>query len=206
MENNISFKKEYLNDINQLIYQSDNLVKGKIIKITKQNIYFDVGLKHPIVVKKKKFVKNFFKIKKIISFSEQKKLTVEQFLKTIKVGSVFKFIIFEMLVRKNNIILIDFEKTLEYIKTNRLFYELDSLKKSKKEVQGYILNTVNGGFSVSLGGLVAFIPNNEFMINQFSNLKAFLKVNKFFINSSMTFKIININYNRKNIVLTRVKH
>ena len=45
MENNISFKKEYLNDINQLIYQSDNLVKGKIIK----NRIFKKTVKHPLI-------------------------------------------------------------------------------------------------------------------------------------------------------------
>ena len=66
-------------------------------------------------------------------------------------------------------------------------------------------NGNNGGFSVSLGGLVAFIPNNNFMKNQYSNLNTFLKVKKNFLNSSMDFKIVNINFSRKNVVLTRVK-
>jgi len=52
-EKNIPFKKEYIGNINQFIYQSENLVTGKIIKITHDKIYFDVGLKYSVIVKKK---------------------------------------------------------------------------------------------------------------------------------------------------------
>ena len=51
MNNNIQanpnklFKKSFLPQINQKSYQSYNLITGKIIKITKDNIYFDIGLK-----------------------------------------------------------------------------------------------------------------------------------------------------------------
>jgi len=206
-EKNVPFKKEYIGNINQFIYQSENLVTGKIIKITHDKIYFDVGLKYSVIVKKKSFITNFFPIAKIINYtkSARKSLTLKEFLTDIRVGKNFKFIIFEVLARNNNIILIDFEKTSEYMNINKLFYELDFLKKSKTIVKGYILNAVNGGFSVSLGGLVAFVPNNEFLLDQFTNANELLKINRTFINSSMYFRIININYNRKNVVLTRIK-
>merc|ERR1711907_569480 len=110
-----------------------------------------------------------------------------------------------VLTRKNNIILIDFEKTLEYMNVNKLFYELFFLKKNKLKVKGYILNVVNGGFSVSINGLITFMPNNEFLLDQFPTSAELLKVSKSYINSKMLFKVININYNRKNVVLTRVK-
>ena len=126
-EKNIPFKKEYIGNINQFIYQSENLVTGKIIKITHDKIYFDVGLKYSVIVKKKSFITNFFPIAKIINYtkSARKSLTLKEFLTDIRVGKNFKFIIFEVLARNNNIILIDFEKTSEYMNINKLFYELD---------------------------------------------------------------------------------
>ena len=58
------FKKGIIPEINQKSYQSQNLLSGKIIKITKNNIYFDIGFKNLLKTKKKSFVNTFFEIEK----------------------------------------------------------------------------------------------------------------------------------------------
>jgi hypothetical protein len=53
-----------------------------IKKITHDKIYFDVGLKYSVIVKKKSFITNFFPIAKIINYtkSARKSLTLKEFL------------------------------------------------------------------------------------------------------------------------------
>ena len=72
-------------------------------------------------------------------------------------------------------------------------------------MKGYILNNVHGGFSVGVSGLVAFVPNNELTLNQQINTQYIVRNNYLMSNTILDFKISNINFNRRNIVLTRPK-
>jgi len=58
------FKKGIIPEINQKSYQSQSLLTGTIIKITKNNIYFDVGFKSLLKTKKKALSMLFSKSKK----------------------------------------------------------------------------------------------------------------------------------------------
>ena len=52
----IQFKHDFIPEINQKSYQSRNPSIGTIVKITKNYIYFDIGLKFLIKAKKKSFL------------------------------------------------------------------------------------------------------------------------------------------------------
>ena len=195
-----SYHQTTFENINQRIYQSQGLVNGRIININKNNLYFDVGLKTPIKVKKKEFLKTFFKIYKLLT--KDKNPNIKNFFKNIKIGSNFKFIIYEFKDLKSPAY-IDLKKTFEYIKFNKMFYELEYIRKNNKVIKGYIFNAVNGGFSVGIGGLVAFIPNNELIPNQFTSLQEFIKISKNFVNCFMNFRILGINFSRQNVILRR---
>lgn len=97
-----------------------------------------------------------------------------------------------------NIYSIDFENTLECIKNNKLFYELNIIKEDKLPIKGFITNTVKGGFSVALGGLIGFLPIKELIKSKNENLS------KNFINYSMNFNIAKMNISNKNIVLKKI--
>ena len=75
------------------------------------------------------------------------------------------------------------------------------LKRTKDTLKGYVLNTVNGGFSIGFNGLVGFAPNNEFVTKPFKNLSKF---GTFFKGNFLNFQILNINFEKHNIVLRRV--
>jgi len=196
----ISFEQAHNEFLNQPIYQSKNLIEGKIIQISNTNIYFDIGLKVPAVVNKKAFVSTFLKIESILKGSKIKKSSVHHLLSKIKTGQKYKFMIYELKNIKNNIF-VDLHKTLEYVQYNKMFYEFDYIRRTEGVLKGYVLNTVNGGFSIGFKGLVGFAPNNEFLTKPFKSLSKF---GNFFKGNFLNFKILNINFEKHNIVLQRV--
>ena len=80
----LQFKNDFIPEINQRSYQSKGLCKGVIVKITKSNIYFDVGLKFLVKTSKRKFIKNFYKIQLQIEERLQQELSKEAFLEMQK--------------------------------------------------------------------------------------------------------------------------
>jgi ribosomal protein S1 len=201
------FKKGIIPEINQKSYQSQSLLTGTIIKITKNNIYFDVGFKSLLKTKKKSFVNAFFEIEKMIhERHSNESYDIATFLKSVKVGKTYKLMVYQVKSIETGLF-VNFEKTLEYAKYAILFYELEFLKKNKQQLKGYILNTVNGGFSVGLGDLIAFIPNNEISRKRANTKTTYQsnRLNTLMLDSSFNFKILNINFSRKNVVLTRDK-
>ena len=55
----LGFKQGIIPEINQKSYQSQSLLTGKIVKITKNNIYFDIGFKSLLKTKKKNFIQYY---------------------------------------------------------------------------------------------------------------------------------------------------
>lgn len=200
----LQFKNNFIPEINQKSYQSRTLLVGEIIKITKTNIYFDVGLKSIVKTRKKNFLRTFFEIEKLINqrYSGQQ-YSIDNFLKSIKIGNKYKLVVYQIKSIDAGFF-IDFEKTKEHIKTFLTFYELDFLKRQNQSLYGYILNSVNGGFSVGINGLVAFVPNNKVNISVPSNKKQRVqKKDLSLLNTSSKFKILNINFDRRNVILTK---
>lgn len=201
------FKESFLPEINQKSYESYNLVTGKIIKITKDNIYFDVGLQNIVKTGKRQFLKNFYEVEKLIHsrYATNKNYTFNSFVENITVGKSFKFIVYRLDSAQARVY-IQFERTIEYIKDNLFFYEFDLIKRTNSSLFGYVLNTVNGGFSVGINGLVAFVPNNHMMKQQPKNFNksTSTKQRRFRpIGTRTEFKILNINFKRKNVVLAK---
>ena len=202
---NLIYKESFLPEINQKTYQSCDLVAGKIIKITKNNIYFDVGLKTIVKTGKRKFFKTFYEINKLINsrYSTDSTYSFNSFLKEISVGKTYKFILYQLSTTQTRAF-IQFDQTFEHITNKIFFYEFDNIEKKNKTLYGYVLNNVNGGFSVGINGLVAFVPNNHMLSNKtFTNKYNGNRKRSISLNSRYEFKILNINFDRKNVVLTK---
>lgn len=202
--NDLQFKVDFVPEINQKSYKSRTLLIGQIIKVTKNNIYFDAGLKSIIKTRKKDFIRTFFEIEKLINqrYSGQTYTTTD-FLRNIQIGSKYKLIVYQIKSIDAGFF-IDFEKTKEYTKTSLTFYELDYIKRQNQSLYGYVLNKVNGGFSVGINGLVAFIPNNKLQTKkQITNSKKYQKKKVSFMDMSFEFKVLNINFDRRNVVLAK---
>jgi ribosomal protein S1 len=195
------FKKSFLPEINRKSYQSYNLVVGKIVKITKDNIYFDIGFKSLVKTGKQQFLKTYYTLNNS-TYSrysvDKKKYTFRKFLQTVGKGTEYKFLIYHLDTAQTRYY-IQFENTVEYFQNRLFFYEFNHIKKVNGVLYGYVLNNVNGGFSVGINGLTAFVPNKE-ILNSHESLT--LRPGSV-LNSSFTFKILNINFERKNIVLSR---
>jgi len=162
-------------------------------------------LKFLIKAKKKSFLKTFFKIEKLLKnkYNDEKYLYLN-FLKGLKLGSQYKFIVYQPKLIETEFF-IHFEKTYEYVKNSLLFYEFEHLKKRKKSLYGYILNSVNGGFSVAINGLVAFVPNNKIIGSKNNTYQKNKQVkHNNILNTYLEFKVLNINFERKNIILKKV--
>jgi ribosomal protein S1 len=199
---------EYQDNINLFSTSSNDLVKGTILLITKSDIFLDFGTKPIIKVSKKLYIKNLVQLYLILntSYLLVKKPAGSQSLSEKSLKDWIKIKLNEgqsINLKLNtidsikNIYTIDFKKTLNYIKYNKFFSELEMIRKSNSSVKGFIINSIKGGFSVALGGLIAFLPAKELM--KFPNQK----LSETFVNLSMEFKISKISVNNKNIVLTK---
>ena len=200
----IVFKKSFLPEVNQKSYESYDLVVGKIIKITKTNLYFDIGLKGIVKTGKRQFLKNIYEIEKLKHTryaTTIEKFNFNDFLKRIILGSRHKFIIYQLNSTQAQCF-IQFDRTAEYVKNKLFFYEFDYIQRKNKSLFGYVLNNVNGGFSVGINGLIAFAPNNQ-MVKQQRSTGTNIKHRSDLTNSFAEFKILIINFKRNNIVLTK---
>lgn len=198
----IQFKRDFIPEINQKSYQSRSPCIGTVVKITDNYIYFDLGFKFLIKAKKKAFISTFFRIEKLL----KNKFNAIKFLRKLTLGSQYKFIVYQPKSIETEFF-IHIGKTYEYVKNSLQFYELEHLEKRKKSLYGYVLNSVKGGFSIAINGLVAFVPNNKIIVRTNRNRKKLW--NKQIelpnvLNNTLKFKILNINFERKNVVLKRV--
>jgi len=67
-----------------------------------------------------------------------------------------------------------------------------------KYVKGIVLNTVNGGFSVGVGGVVAFLPKSRAKLPENNKNDYIISL----MNNYRVYKIIKVNDLRKNIVVS----
>jgi len=90
------FKQGIIPEINQKSYESQSLLNGKIVKITKNNIYFDIGFKNLLKAKKKNFISTFFEIEKMIHARHSNEIyDITTFLKEVKIGKSYKLMVYQ---------------------------------------------------------------------------------------------------------------
>lgn len=194
------FTKKFRYNIRSTCYQTHKPTRGIIIKITQNNIYFDLGSKLYIKARKKKFVQCFYKIYKTLLKTLHIKPNFIDFLKTIKLGNYFKFLTYK-LVNGDYIGRIDYKRTtLHFIKQTR-FYNFLYLRRNKKRVRGYILGTVKKGLSVTINGMIAFLPISQ-ILKYRKKKKKYKKKKFFFLKGNIAyFKVSTLNVKRNNIVV-----
>lgn len=71
-----------------------------------------------------------------------------------------------------------------------------------KYVKGIVLNTVNGGFSIGIGGVVAFLPKSRAKL-PITGKKEYIS---FLMHNYHVYKIIKVNHDRRNIIVSLVNH
>jgi len=201
-------EKTYHNKIDFLITSSKDLSEGKILFITKKSIYLDFGTKSIIKVSRRTLINNLIQTYCILNtsylltknVSKNNLLSKDELKKWVRtklcIGQKLKLNV-QTIDSLKNIYTVNFKKTLDYIKYNKYFTELYIIKTLDMNVTGYILNSIKGGFSVALGGLITFLPTKELL------KKSNKKLMNNFVNSSMDFKISKINFRNRNVVLRK---
>jgi hypothetical protein len=200
--------REYQDNINFFIISSTYLVKGTILLITHLDVYLDFGTKPIIKVSKKLYIKNLIQQYTILHTSylllkrptynkqDQKKKLKDWIKIKLNEGQTIRLKI-DVIDSIRNIYTINFKKTIEYIKDNKYFHEIAMIKNTDSCIKAFVLNIMKGGFSISLGNLIAFLPRKELVKTRRINIA------KYFKNSSINFKISKIDIETKNIVLIK---
>ena len=96
---------------------------------------------------------------------------------------------------------IDYKITVLYfIKQNR-FYNFLHLRTKKKRIKGYIIGTVKKGLSVTVNGMIAFLPISQ-ILKYRKKKKKYKKKKFFFLKGNIAyFKVSTLNVKRNNIVV-----
>ena len=153
---------------NTLDVKEGTIVEGTIINRTKDFLVVNVGLKASINYPLKNFKND------VLSIGDNLLFYVEQ------------------ISHIDGELILNHERAYKEIEFKNIW---DLIIKNKQFINGIILNHVAGGYSVGIGGLVAFLPNNQIPP---------VKYPEYLIGSKKTVSIINTNEYKKNIVLSRI--
>jgi len=131
-------------------FGSGDIVKGKVIKITDEDVYIDIGYKSEGVIKLKEFMDDEGNI-------------------TVKVGDEVEAVFFnktnsdgfEILSKAAAERIKGWNKVLEAYKEN-------------KTVKGRIKSLVNGGFTVRIDGYFAFLPGSQVELKPIKNYPSYV--------------------------------
>jgi ribosomal protein S1 len=204
----IPLRVKYQDDINLFVTSSEHLVKGTILIITKSEVYLDFGTKAIIKVSKQLYIENLIKLYVILntSFLLLKRPINNQLFSKFNLIKWLKrkLIIGQKISLKintinsiSNVNTINFKESLRYIKYNKFFHELETVRKSNYSIKGFILNSIKGGYSVAIGSLITFLPIKKL------TKKKDKSIYEIYTNSSINFKIFKINFNKKNVIITK---
>jgi len=200
--------KEYHDNIDLFITSSKDIIKGTILLITKSDVYLDFGMKSTIKISKKLYTEHLIQqylilnnsyllTKRVSNKQNISKKKLKEWVNTkLNEGQTIKVKI-NIIDSTKDIYTIDLKETINYLKDNKFFYELEMIKKFDGSIKGFVTNSVKGGFSVALGGLIAFLPAKELVKSPSK------KLSETFISSSINFKVSEINVDNKNIVLRK---
>lgn len=177
-----NFKDIFENSPMALSQLEGKLVEGVVVAIKGKVILVDLGLKMTIK----------YPLDELPT----------EFVNKLKIGNSIQFMI-EQLETHDGEIVLNYEKAQKEIKEKNIW---NIIKKNREHINGIVLNHVDGGYSVGLAGIVAFLPKDQVL-----PLKYKRKNKSPFVGSVKTFYVLNANSSRsrKNIILSRteaIKH
>lgn len=149
-----------------------SVVEGKVIDITNDFVTIDVGLKSEGKVPMKEFT----------SGDEGAR---------VNVGDTVQVYI-ERLEGNNGMAQLSYEKALR----QKAWSNLENNYKEGDTVDGVIFGRVKGGFTVDIGGVVAFLPGSQVDIRPVKDITPLLNIKQ-------PFQILKMDYKQGNIVVSR---
>jgi len=156
--------------------KDDKLVKGKIIHQNKHFVTVDVGGKKSLQLPNSKYGKQ------ITKFSSPNKSVLLQCELMSKPESSKSFKMYHLL---HDSPATNPKEILKIIEKNKSF------------TNGLILNEVKGGYSVGIGGIVAFLPKSQILFPAFSSTSMLCGLK--------TLHILSIDEKNQNMVVSRLK-
>ena len=202
------YETRYNDEIDFYAKSPKHLLRGNVVTITKSKVLLDFGTKELISLSKKDYIEILTQIYMILNtsyilttrpktLSNKLKTNLNNWLtKKMRVGESIDVKI-EYIDSIESIALINIKDSLDYIKTTKLFHELEEVKKSDQVIKGFVLNKIKGGFSVAIGGIIAFLPTKQVLKIPDRKL-----LNKF-VNTSIYLKISRITFETRNIILRK---
>lgn len=174
---NKSFSNLYRNSSSSFSIRPGLILEGSVSEAKKDIITIDVGLKTPIL----------FLSEELRRYTDFLKMDTKNF--GFKKGEHFVFHLDSMAGFDGDVVLSN-SKALKALKNKSIW---DSIV-DRKFVNGRVLNHVNGGYSVGIGGLVTFLPQNQ----------SFRPKNpELYVKSLRTFYILKTNSSKRNVVVSR---
>lgn len=161
----------------QSLSKKDKLIQGKILRINKHFLTIDIGGKKPIQIPFN-INDNYFKGVKeeeVITLRYDDSFDLEENKRTS---------LYTIIPQKSN---------------NNLDEILKVIFNNKDLLNGLILNEVKGGYSVGIGGVVAFLPKSQISIPSSVSFKEAA------LNRLKTFSVLSLDEKNKNIVVSRLK-
>ena len=149
-----------------------SVVEGRVISIENDYVTIDVGLKSEGKVPMKEFTSSDDAI-------------------TVKEGDLIDVYI-ERLEGQNGMAQLSYEKAVR----QRAWKNLEDNYKEGDTVDGVIFGRVKGGFTVDIGGVVAFLPGSQVDIRPIKDINPLLNVKQ-------PFQILKMDYKQGNIVVSR---
>jgi ribosomal protein S1 len=202
------YETRYNDEIDFYVKSPKHLLRGNVVTITKSKVLLDFGTKELISLSKKDYIEILTQMYMILNtsyilttrpktLSNKLKTNLNNWLtKKMRVGESIDVKI-EYIDSIESIALINIKDSLDYIKTTKLFHELEEVKKSDQVIKGFVLNKIKGGFSVAIGGIIAFLPTKQVLKIPDRKL-----LNKF-VNTSIYLKISRITFETRNIILRK---
>ena len=202
------YETRYNDEIDFYVKSPKHLLRGNVVTITKSKVLLDFGTKELISLSKKDYIEILTQMYMILNtsyilttrpktLSNKLKTNLNNWLtKKMRVGESIDVKI-ESIDSIESIALINIKDSLDYIKTTKLFHELEEVKKSDQVIKGFVLKKIKGGFSVAIGGIIAFLPTKQVLKIPDRKL-----LNKF-VNTSIYLKISRITFETRNIILRK---
>tara|TARA_B110001469_G_C9646019_1_gene326526 strand:+ start:1660 stop:2283 length:624 start_codon:yes stop_codon:yes gene_type:complete len=202
------YETRYNDEIDFYVKSPKHLLRGNVVTITKSKVLLDFGTKELISLSKKDYIEILTQMYMILNtsyilttrpktLSNKLKTNLNNWLtKKMRVGESIDVKI-ESIESIESIALINIKDSLDYIKTTKLFHELEEVKKSDQVIKGFVLKKIKGGFSVAIGGIIAFLPTKQVLKIPDRKL-----LNKF-VNTSIYLKISRITFETRNIILRK---
>lgn len=149
-----------------------NVVKGTVVAVEKEDVVIDIGLKTEGRVPLREFG----------SFGEAPKL---------KVGDEVE-VYLERIENRYGHAMLSREKALR----EESWVKFERAHNANENVDGVIVGRVKGGFTVDLGGAVAFLPGSQVDVRPIKDITPLMNI-------SQPFQILKMDRKRGNIVVSR---